>query len=340
MLFDSMVTSAGGAWVLLSALAIQVHIPSVSAAETITPTFRPHRPGFVPRPTPVPGPSVVTRAADDAELGDVQELLDTILNAGDLTFGDEKYSHPQSVEDRDPGIIRVDPVDNDYGYPRHVSLDIVQKENPVPRPVIKKLGPSWPVNWLVPRADDTDGDDELYDESYLADPDRDSLFDLPEFEGDDNEDDDDDFDEETIAIQPRDIANPEEDLDFPEPNSADTTAADEINLFKRVPVATCRRSKGRLHTQRRWTVTYTGDKKFNGKYKVNCGKKFKKHLKRKLRCKPVTDFTCAASGEEGEDQVTVWFHTPRTCTDNLVTEALRKGTKGKVKINCTHAKDA
>ncbi|KAK3369610.1 hypothetical protein B0T24DRAFT_681610 [Lasiosphaeria ovina] len=114
------------------------------------------------------------------------------------------------------------------------------------------------------------------------------------------------------------------------PNEISLAAAAD-NVAERVP--TCTRKNGKLHTQRQWTVSYDGDTDLNG---MHCGQSVRAELARHFRCKPMTDATCVASGEPGRGGVTLQFHTPRTCSDTAIRDAVAKGTEGRVKVRCQH----
>ncbi|KAK3368370.1 hypothetical protein B0H63DRAFT_75498 [Podospora didyma] len=98
-------------------------------------------------------------------------------------------------------------------------------------------------------------------------------------------------------------------------------------------IPTCARKNAKLHSQRQWTISYDGDNHING---LHCGQSVRAQMKDFLLCRPLSDWTCVASGEPGHGGVTIQFHTPRTCTDEKVREAVAKGTAGKVLVWCQH----
>ncbi|KAK4173769.1 hypothetical protein QBC36DRAFT_51449 [Triangularia setosa] len=102
-------------------------------------------------------------------------------------------------------------------------------------------------------------------------------------------------------------------------------------LGGRVP--TCIRKPGKLHTQRKWSISYNHDKKYNG---MHCGQSVRRALKTFIKCRPMTDWTCVRSGDHGLSGVTVEFHTPRGCDDRRIHEVMKKATGGQVDVWCQH----
>ncbi|KAK4649787.1 hypothetical protein QC762_001335 [Podospora pseudocomata] len=107
----------------------------------------------------------------------------------------------------------------------------------------------------------------------------------------------------------------------PEPNS----------LGGRVP--TCTRKAGKLHTQRKWSIGYDHDNKYNG---MHCGQSVRVALKSFKKCRPTTDWTCVRNGEQGLGGVTVEFHTPRGCDDRRIHQAMKKASGGQIDVWCQH----
>lgn len=95
---------------------------------------------------------------------------------------------------------------------------------------------------------------------------------------------------------------------------------------------TCARESGNFHIRRHWSITYTGDDKLNGEH---CGLSVYDQLKTHLSCKPLTGWSCVSHGTPGV--VTIMFKTLRTCRDEKVLKAVRKGTRGKIEVvACQH----
>ncbi|KAK0667938.1 hypothetical protein QBC41DRAFT_131545 [Cercophora samala] len=103
------------------------------------------------------------------------------------------------------------------------------------------------------------------------------------------------------------------------------------SLEGRVP--TCIRKAGKLHTQRKWSISYDHDNKYNG---MHCGQSVREALKTFKKCRPTTDWTCVHSGEQGLGGVTVEFHTPRGCDDRRIHEVMKKASGGQVDVWCQH----
>ncbi|KAK4460489.1 hypothetical protein QBC42DRAFT_149577, partial [Cladorrhinum samala] len=98
-------------------------------------------------------------------------------------------------------------------------------------------------------------------------------------------------------------------------------------------VPTCIRKAGKLHTQRKWSISYDWDNKYNG---MHCGLSLREAMKDFKLCRPLTDWTCVESGVQGYGGVTIEFHTPRTCDDKRINEAVKKATAGQLNVWCKH----
>lgn len=456
MLSNTMITSALGAWVFLSTLAVQFHIPSASAIEPPSSTLpaslgspfphavespniplggissketdeeevdqldlRPHRflpvkieqhhkqsshpPQYQHRSGVVPAPESAPRPVESNLLGDAgYDLEEDILHGDHLAARDAEDIHHPTVEDRDPGIIRVDRVDGpyDHHHQRHQShhlnplaggnefrpelgddkyaRPVIQKPPkppkrvPRPRPEAGSCGSESGSgcgfailgrdqdadgyedgHGLVSRADHDpfvdEGRDELADgedpqawllkrdaqlqRGHLADADADSSDSESagvEIESDFDSEAEVEFDTRPPrpGIQSRVVATPGEYLDLL--SDAVKTPTTEL---KAGDVAFCRRSNSRIHMVWKWSITYKGDSAVNG---MHCGSSVLQQLRRRLRCRPILDWTCVRSGREGEDQVTMEFRTLKTCVDSLVHDAVKKATDGKVDVWCLH----
>ncbi|KAK3357782.1 hypothetical protein B0T25DRAFT_567031 [Lasiosphaeria hispida] len=99
-------------------------------------------------------------------------------------------------------------------------------------------------------------------------------------------------------------------------------------------VPTCKRKDAKLHLQRQWSISYDGDGLLNGY--LHCGQSVHEEVKKHFLCRPLTDWTCVASGIPGMGGVTVQFHTPRTCRDESIKMAVSRGTRGRVEVSCQH----
>ncbi|KAK5659539.1 hypothetical protein OQA88_741 [Cercophora sp. LCS_1] len=98
-------------------------------------------------------------------------------------------------------------------------------------------------------------------------------------------------------------------------------------------VPTCTRKPHKLHSRRKWTITYDGDDLLNGNH---CGKSIKKALKTHVTCWPITDWACVADGKPGMGGVKIGFSTGVSCRDKKVTRAIAMGTGGRVDVRCEH----
>ncbi|KAK4225666.1 hypothetical protein QBC38DRAFT_255009 [Podospora fimiseda] len=126
------------------------------------------------------------------------------------------------------------------------------------------------------------------------------------------------------AAAPRDAAQ----LLVPEAESPNLTM-----LSSPLRLPTCTRRAGLLHTQRHWSISYDYDSYYNG---MHCGLSMQNAMKEFTLCKPLTDWTCVSSGQEGLGGVTIEFHTPRTCDDQRVHEAILKATLNHIDVWCKH----
>lgn len=244
---------------------------------------------------------------------------------------------------RDPGLIRVDKVD----HPFRGTL-IKSKVNAPPDPQYRHESPRHHyrrgdgylsrIDVPIPHPDS----DLDYDSGSYSDTDFDTIDSAAVTEENSN-----------FLLTPKDLfpgwesdSDTDCSTDFPPSSSSHCLTSRSVYssqdnqpkdgglpLEKRGNIPTCTRSKAHMHTQRRWSITYQGDSQLNGEH---CGQTVKKAIKRHVRCRPLTDWTCVASGKKEDDEVTIGFHTGNLCSDSSIHKAVKKGTRGRVGVWCKH----
>ncbi|KAK4183335.1 hypothetical protein QBC35DRAFT_115285 [Podospora australis] len=137
-----------------------------------------------------------------------------------------------------------------------------------------------------------------------------------------------------IGVDPIDVHFAYQTRHSPSADSANTISPRDGGVQPpRLSPPQCIRKAGKLHTQRQWSISYYGDNQLNG---IHCGQSVKASLKSKKKCRPLTDWTCVTAGQPGYGGVTIEFHTPRTCDDGRIHDAVLQGTKGMVDVWCKH----